>query len=142
MLKRKSDQLAALRAVSLFSSMSDRELKTVMSGCREELYSDGQAIVKEGQPGGPFFLITEGSAKLLVNNKVRKTYGPGDYFGEMAMIDKQPRSATIVAAGPVKALAIASWDFLALCQENWSITHKVLTGMAGVIRTLDKNADL
>ena len=142
MLKKKSDQIAALKGVSLFASMSDRDLKAVMAGCREEVYSDGQAIVREGQPGGPFFLITEGNAKLLVNGKVRKTFTPGDYFGEMAMIDKGPRSATIVASGPVKALAIASWDFLALCEENWGIAHKVMMGMATVIRHLDKTAGL
>jgi CRP-like cAMP-binding protein len=140
MLNKKSDQIAALKKVALFSSMSDRDLKAVLNGCREEVYSDGQAIVREGQPGGPFFLITQGNAKLLVNGKVRKTFTPGEYFGEIAMIDKGPRTATIVASGPVKALAIASWDFLALCQENWGIAHKVMTGMAHVIRQLDKTA--
>jgi CRP-like cAMP-binding protein len=140
MLKKKSDQLGALRAVPLFASMSDRDLKAVLAGCREELYSDGQAIVREGTPGGPFFLIVEGQAKLTVGGKPRKTYGPGDYFGEIAMIDKGPRAGTIVASGNVKALAIASWDFLALCEQDFKIAHKVMTGMAAIIRTLDKNA--
>ena len=140
MLKRKSDQLNALRAVSLFSSMSDRDLKAVLDGCREEVYSDGQAIVREGTPGGPFFLIVEGQAKMLINGKQRKTLGPGDYFGEIALIDKGPRAATIVAAGNVKALAIASWDFLALCEQDFKIAHKVMTGLAGTIRSLDKSA--
>ncbi len=90
MLKKKSDQLAALRSVPLFSSMSDRDLRAVLGGCREELYSDGQAIVREGQPGGPFFLITEGQAKLSVGGKTRATFHPGDYFGEIAVVDKGP----------------------------------------------------
>ena len=140
MLKKKSDQLAALRAVSLFSSMSDRDLKAVLGGCREELYSDGQAIVREGTPGGPFFLIVEGHAKLTVGGKSRRVLGPGDYFGEMALIDKGPRAATITADGNVKALAIASWDFLALCEQDFKIAHKVMTGLTRVIRTLDENA--
>ncbi len=140
MLKKKSDQLAALRGVSLFASMSDRDLKAVLGGCREEVYSDGQAIVREGTPGGPFFLIVEGQAKMLIGGKARTTLSPGDYFGEIAMIDKGPRSATIVASGNVKALAIASWDFLALCEQDFKIAHKVMMGMAAVIRTLDKTA--
>lgn len=140
MLKKKSDQLSALRAVSLFSSLSDRDLKAVLAGCREELYSDGQALVREGTPGGPFFLIVEGNASLSVGGKSRKTLGPGDYFGEIAMVDKGPRSATIVAKGNVKALAIASWDFLALCEQDFNIAQKVMTGMAQLIRTLDKDA--
>ena len=140
MLKKKSDQLSALRAVSLFSSMSDRDLKAVLAGCREELYSDGQAIVREGTPGGPFFLIVEGKAKLTVGGKKRASYGPGDYFGEIALIDKGPRAGTIVAEGNVKALAIASWDFLALCEQDFKIAHNVMVGMAKLIRTIDKNA--
>jgi len=140
MLKRKSDQLNALRAVSLFSSMSDRDLKAVLDGCREEVYSDGQAIVREGTPGGPFFLIVEGQAKMVIDGKPRKTLGPGDYFGEIALIDKGPRAATIVASGNVKALAIASWDFLALCEQDFKIAHKVMTGLAATIRALDKSA--
>ncbi|MEY2468915.1 MAG: family transcriptional regulator, cyclic receptor protein [Actinomycetota bacterium] len=140
MLRKKSDQLDALRAVSLFSSMSDRDLKAVLAGCREELYSDGQAIVREGTPGGPFFLIVEGKAKMAIGGKARATLGPGDYFGEIALIDKGPRAATITASGNVKALAIASWDFLALCEQDFKIAHKVMTGMARIIRTIDKNA--
>jgi CRP-like cAMP-binding protein len=140
MLKRKSDQLNALRGVALFSSMSDRDLKAVLEGCREEIYSDGQAIVREGTPGGPFFLIVEGQAKMTVGGKQVKKLAPGDYFGEIAMIDKGPRSATVVATGNVKALAIASWDFLALCEQDFKIAHKVMMGLAAAVRSLDKNA--
>jgi CRP-like cAMP-binding protein len=120
--------------------MSDRDLKAVLDGCREEVYSDGQAIVREGTPGGPFFLIVEGQAKMLIDGKTRKTLGPGDYFGEIALIDKGPRTATIVASGNVKALAIASWDFLALCEQDFKIAHKVMIGLAASVRALDKTA--
>ncbi|MDP1794403.1 MAG: cyclic nucleotide-binding domain-containing protein [Acidimicrobiales bacterium] len=137
---KKSDQLKALREVPLFASMSDRDLKAVLAGCREELYSDGQAIVREGQPGGPFFLLIEGQAKLTIGGKTKKTFGPGSYFGEIAMIDKGPRTGTIVAAGNVKALAIASWDFLALCEQDFKIAHKVMVGLAAQVRSLDKTA--
>lgn len=140
MLRKKSDQLAALKAVPLFSSMSDRDLKAVLAGCREELYSDGQAIVREGQPGGPFFLLVEGQAKLTIAGKAKKTYGPGSYFGEIAMIDKGTRTATITAVGNVKALAIASWDFLALCEQDFKVAHKVMMGLAAQVRSLDKTA--
>lgn len=140
MLKRKSDQLSALRAVPLFASLTDRDAKAVLAASREELYSNGQAIVREGTPGGPFFLIVEGNAKLSVGGKVLKKLGPGSYFGEMAMIDKGPRSATIVADGNVKALAIASWDFLALCEQDFKVAQRVMVGLAQTIRSLDKNA--
>lgn len=140
MLFKKSDQLKALREVPLFASMSDRDLKAVLAGCREEVYSDGQAIVREGQPGGPFFLLIEGQAKLTVDGKARRSFGPGDFFGEIAMIDKGPRTGTITARGNVKALAIQSWDFLALCEQDFKIAHKVMIGMAAQIRFLSKTA--
>ena len=65
---------------------------------------------------------------------------PGSYFGEVALIDKGPRTATITAVGNVKALAIASWDFLAICEQDFKIAQKVMIGMASLIRTLDKTA--
>ena len=77
MLFKKSDQLAALQAVPLFSTMSDRDLKAVLAGCREELYSDGQAIVREGQPGGPFFLLSKARPSCRSAAGSSKTYGPG-----------------------------------------------------------------
>ena len=66
--------------------------------------------------------------------------GPGSHFGEVALIDKGPRSATVVADGNVKALAIASWDFLALCEQDFKVAHKVMIGLAQLVRTLDNTA--
>lgn len=140
MLRNKSDQLVALRAVPLFASLSERDLKAVLAGCREELYSDGQAIVREGTPGGPFFLIVEGQASLTTKGRKRASLAPGSYFGEIALIDKGPRTATVTAVGNVKALAIASWDFLAICEQDFKIAHKVMIGMASLIRAVDKTA--
>lgn len=140
MLKRKSDQVAALKAVPLFSSMSDKDLKAVLGGCREELYSPGQAIVTEGSPGGPFFLIVEGRADVKINGRKVRSLGPGDYFGEIALIDRGERTASIVAETNVKALAIASWDFLAICEQDFKVAHKVMTGLCQRVRVLDKAA--
>lgn len=140
MLKRKSDQVAALKGVPLFSSMSDKDLKAVLAGCREELYSPGQAIVTEGSPGGPFFLVIEGNAKVQLNGKTLRKLGPGDYFGEIALIDRGERTATIVAESHVKALAMASWDFLAICEQDFKVAHKVMIGLCQRVRVLDKAA--
>ncbi|HVE93351.1 MAG TPA: cyclic nucleotide-binding domain-containing protein [Acidimicrobiales bacterium] len=140
MLKRKSDQLLALKSVPLFSSMSDKDLKAVLGGCREELYSPGQAIVTEGSPGGPFFLVVEGNAKVQLNGKTLRKLGPGDYFGEIALIDRGERTATILAESHVKALAMASWDFLAICEQDFKVAHKVMMGLCQRVRVLDKAA--
>ena len=140
MLKKKSDQLAALKGVPLFSSMSDKDLKAVLAGCREELYSPGQAIVTEGSPGGPFFLLVEGTAKVTINGKKVRSLGPGDYLGEIAVIDRGERTATIVADTHIKALAMASWDFLAICEQDFKVAHRVMIGLCQRVRALDKAA--
>lgn len=131
---KKSDQVAALKRVTLFSSMSDRDLKAVHNACREEMYSNGQALVREGQTKGPFFIIIEGRAKVTVNGRTKRTLNPGDYFGEISLVDNGPRAATVVADGNVKALAMASWEFLALCEQNFDIARKLMMGMAAMIR--------
>jgi CRP-like cAMP-binding protein len=140
MLKKKSDQIAALKSVPLFSSMSDKDLKAVLAGCREELYSPGQAIVTEGSPGGPFFLIVEGSAKVTINGTAVRSLGAGSYFGEIALIDRGERTATILADSHVKALAMASWDFLAICEQDFKVAHKVMIGLCQRVRELDEAA--
>jgi len=138
MLRRKGDQIAALKAVPLFAMLPDKDLKAIHSGCREELYSDGQAIVNEGSPGGPFFLIVSGHAKVTVGGRKKGQLGPGDYFGEIALIDKSTRMASVIADGPVSALAISSWDFLAICEQDFRVALKVMTGLAARVRAADK----
>ena len=138
---RKNDHVAALKAVPLFAGLSDRELKSIGQSLKEELYSPGQAMVTEGTSGGPFFLIIEGRAKVVIGGRTRRTLHPGSYFGEMSLLDKGPRSATIVADTHIKALTIRSWDFLALLEENWSLTRKILSELTQRVRALDKAAN-
>lgn len=132
--------VAALKRVPLFSQCSDRELREIAKDTREELFSAGQDIVTEGSTGGPMFVILEGRAKVIIGGRTRRRFEPGAYFGEMALIDKGPRSATIRAETQVKAVSITSWNFLDLLESNWKLAHKVLSGMAQRIRELDKAA--
>lgn len=136
----KNDVVATLKRVPLFSQCSDRELREIAKDTREELFSAGQDIVTEGSTGGPMFIILEGRAKVIIGGRTRRTFEPGSYFGEMALIDKGPRSATIRAETQVKAVSITSWNFLSLLESNWKLAHKVMSGMAQRIRELDKAA--
>ena len=131
--------LDALRAVPLFAQLPDRELKLVGRTAREEGFVAGEELVSEGKPAGPMFVILDGKATVIVNGKERASLGAGDFFGEMALIDREPRSATVRADSDVTALAISSWDFLALLKESWELTHQVLTALAGRVRELDKS---
>jgi CRP-like cAMP-binding protein len=106
---------------------------------REERFEEGEDIVVEGHSSGPFFLLLEGDATVLVHGEVRGKLGLGDSFGEMSLIDRRPRSATIRARVPVTALAISSWDFVGVLERNWAVTHKVLVQLSERVRQLDDN---
>ncbi len=126
-----------LKSVPLFEGLSKGEIKDVAAQAREELYSPGQDIITEGQAGGPFFCITEGRAEILVGDNKIGEYGPGAAFGEMALLEGSKRSATIRAQTHVKAVAITSWNFLALLQDNWDLTKKILATLSKRIRDLE-----
>ena len=135
----RTDATGVLKSVPLFAALSRGELNDIVDVAREELFSPGQDIVTEGQSGGPFFCITEGRADVVVHGKKVRELGPGTYFGEMALFEGTPRSATIRANTHVKALAITSWNFLALLQDNWEITKKVLAELSRRIRELQED---
>jgi CRP-like cAMP-binding protein len=127
----------ALRAVPLFSSLSDRELRRVAELAREERFRAGEEIVTEGHSSGPFFLLTDGDAVVLVRGDEKRKLGPGDFFGEMALIDRQPRSATVRALGDVTALSISSWDFLTVLERNWPLAYGLMVELSRRVREQD-----
>lgn len=137
----RKDATQVLKGVGLFQGLSRNELREIADGAREELFSPNQDIVSEGQSGGPFFCITEGRAEILVDGKKMGELGPGSYFGEMSLLEGGARSATIRATTHVKALAITSWNFLAILQENWDITKKVLAELSRRVRDLEHSPD-
>jgi CRP/FNR family cyclic AMP-dependent transcriptional regulator len=129
----------ALRQVPLFADLTDKELRQVADLVREEHFREGEDIVVEGHSSGPLFLIVAGEATVLVHDVERGRYGPGDSLGEMSLIDRRPRAATVRARTDVTALAISSWDFLGVLEHSWPVTIKVLTQMSDRIRQLDQN---
>jgi CRP-like cAMP-binding protein len=135
----KADATAMLKSVPLFAGLSRGELADVAELARDEVFSPGQDIVTEGQAGGPFFAITEGRADVIIHGKKVRELGPGSSFGEMALFEGGPRSATIRASTHVKALAITSWNFLALLQDNWDLTKKILAELSRRIRELQED---
>lgn len=136
----KKDASEVLRSVPLFQGLSRSELRYIADEAREELFSPNQDIVKEGQAGGPFFCIAEGRADIVIDGKKVGELGPGSHFGEMALFEGGRRSATVRASTHVKALAITSWNFLGILQDNWEITKKVLAELSRRVRELDHSS--
>lgn len=133
------DTVALLKEVPLFEGLSRAELKHIARETREQWFQAGQTIVAEGQAGGAFYLIIEGRAHAKVGQKKRGTLGPGDSFGEISVIDRSPRSATVVADTQVKTLAISSHNFISLLEEHFGMTKKVLLGLCSRVRELDRS---
>lgn len=137
-MRARKDELGLLKKVPLFEGLTNRHLKIVRDQAQEERFPAGKVIVKQGTTGGRFYVITEGRAKVLIGGKNRKTLRPGDFFGEMSLIDRGERTASVVAETPVRTLSLSSWNFMSLLQEEWSMAHKVMLVLSRRIRDLEK----
>jgi len=123
-----------LRRVELFESFSDRDLKKLADSFKESTFSSGDVIAREGQRGVGFFVISEGSVDYSIHDDKVGSGGSGDYFGEVALIDDGPRTATVTATSDVTAYGLTSWEFRPLVEENASIAWELLQKMAKRLR--------
>jgi len=94
----------------------------------------GRSLASEGEPGGRFYLILEGKAEVTVGGESRAELGAGEYFGEISLIDGEPRSATVTAASELRVLSLASFTFAPLLVEHPTITRKILLEMCARLR--------
>ncbi|MFQ5516370.1 MAG: Crp/Fnr family transcriptional regulator [Acidimicrobiia bacterium] len=129
-----------LRQSALFGQLSDRELDDVMATGRERSFANGTAMVSEGDPGArAFYLILEGTAQARKGSVVLAEFGPGDYFGEMALLlDDTPRTADVVATGDTRCLVMTQWDFRALLRGHPEFGAKMMTELAQRLRDTDR----
>ncbi len=130
------EHIETLRQVPLFKGMSDRALKRVAEISKEVTHRDGKAVVEEDQSAVGFHMILTGQAEASQSGTVVSTMGPGDYFGEMSLIDGKPRSASVVAKGELRTLAIPAWNFNHLLDENPDMMRAMLVAMSERIRRL------
>jgi CRP-like cAMP-binding protein len=93
----------------------------------------GDTIAVEGESGVGFFVIESGTARVTVGGEDRRTLGPGDHFGEIALISKAPRSATVTAETPVRCWGLTSWEFRPIVQDNASVAWSLLETLAKML---------
>ena len=123
-----------LRQVPLFSGLSQRQLKQLGRGFKEREFRPGTSMVRQGEMSGVgFFVITGGEASVSVDGMEVAKLGPGDHFGELALISEQVRSATVTAEGPLQCLVMAFWDFRRFAKENPDVTWKLLQHLVGLL---------
>jgi CRP-like cAMP-binding protein len=130
-------KLELLGNVKMFSVLNKKELRLVGRVADVVTVSDGAEIVAEGTIGHEFYLVIEGTATVRRGGRKVASLGPGQYFGELALLDKGPRSATVVADGDVELAVIGQREFFALLDEVPAVAHKLLVSMAARLREAD-----
>lgn len=129
-----------LGQVKMFSSLNKKELGLVARASDVVQVPAGTDIVKQGDVGHEFYLIARGSATVRRNGRKVARLGPGSYFGEMALLDRGPRSATITADEPCELIVIGQREFSAVLEQVPPVAHKLLLGMAARLREADNRA--
>jgi CRP-like cAMP-binding protein len=119
-----------LKSVPLFAELDDKELGKIAGMMKERPVEAGRAIVEEGKGGIGFFVIQSGTAQVSVGGNVVRTLGPGDHFGEIALIADTPRTATITAESDLQCFGITGWHFRPLVESSPTLAWKMLQGLA------------
>ena len=125
-----------LGAAPLFTGVDEAGLGMVAERAIEVDFAPGQVIARQGDVGTGFFIVASGSVRVVRDGATIATLGPGEFFGELSVLDGQPRNAQVVAAEPTTCLALASWDFEAIVTEDPKVALAVMRGLAGRLRGL------
>ncbi len=129
-----ADVVNTLRHVPLFAGLSDKQLSRLADAMREREVAQGEELTVEGGGGVGFFVIESGEAVVTVGGEEVRTLGPGDSFGEMAVIDRGLRSATMTAATPMRCRGITSWGFKPLVEANPEMAWSLLETLVARLR--------
>jgi CRP-like cAMP-binding protein len=133
---RDDPKLATLRGVPALRGMRDKELARIATLVDEVELEPGTVLTREGQPAQECFVLLEGQAEVTLRGEVIATVGPGDFVGEMGVIDIRPRSATVRALTPIRALVADMRAFSELIREP-QVARAVLTTMAERLRRIE-----
>ncbi|MGE0239231.1 MAG: PEP/pyruvate-binding domain-containing protein [Parvibaculaceae bacterium] len=131
------DPVGALRRAELFADMDRRQSEQIARLLKERHFAKGETVIMEGSGGAAFFVIASGEATVSRKGTTLATLGPGDHFGEIALIDGGPRSATVTAASDLVCYGLTFWEFRPLVEKNGTIGWKLLQALAKRVRTAD-----
>jgi CRP-like cAMP-binding protein len=136
-LHRHDERIDALKSVSVFRGLSHHELKEIARRTDEVKTEAGQVLVRQGDRGHDFALLISGRARVERDGRTIATLEDGDFFGEMSLLDGQPRSATIVTEEPSTIMVMHSRDFGFLLDNVPGLAKKMLIEVVGRLRKLE-----
>jgi CRP-like cAMP-binding protein len=129
-----SAPVETLRKVQLFADLDEKELEQLARQMHERRFPEGADVTSEGAGGAGFFVIAEGNAEVAVGGEHRASLGPGDYFGEIALIDTGIRSASITAATDLLCFGLTPWEFRPFVEEHPKVAWALLQTLARRLR--------
>jgi CRP/FNR family transcriptional regulator, cyclic AMP receptor protein len=126
-----------IRGVPLFAGLDDKSVERLAGEFIERRFDEGQEIASEGTGGLNFFVVDDGEAAVTVHGNEVGTLGPGASFGEIALVDKSARSATVTARTPMRCYALPIWSFRPFVAEHPDVSWKLLEMLAERLRTAE-----
>jgi len=132
------DPVGALQRVPFFADMDRRQTEQIARLLKQRHFAKGETVIREGSGAAAFFIIDAGEAAVSSKGVPLNTLGPGDHFGEIALIDGGPRSATVVAATDLVCYGLTFWEFRPLIERNGAIAWKLLQALAKRLRAAEQ----
>ena len=130
--------IETLAQVRLFQDLRKPHLRRILKATEEYSYQDGATVVAEGTASESFFVILKGKARVERRGRTVNRLGPGDSFGEIALLDGGPRTATVVADGRMRCLILLRKEFRQILADEPKVAFRVLRGAAALLRQLDR----
>ena len=137
----REEKIRYLERVPIFEACSLRQLRAVADIAKVVEVPERTVLTRQGEPGDEFFIIIDGTALVTLSIHKRHRLRPGEFFGEMSLLDGGPRSATIVAETPVRLLVISRRNFSVLLKEVPGLTQSLLVTLSRRVRQAEESAE-
>jgi len=129
-------RVAELRKVPLFSGCNDKQLQFIATQVEVMDFEKGKLLCREGESGGDFFIVLDGEAEVSRGGKVLNRLGKGEFFGEIALVDHAPRTATVTVTAPMRSLVLSPAQFVNVLRQDADIAMTVLFALGARLRPL------
>jgi len=139
-MKQQDSAVTALESVGLFRGLDKKRLGRIAQQTKPYHFAMGESVIDADSSGrfGRLYTVISGSAEARINNEPVATFGPGDHFGEMSVLDGSPRSATIVATSELDTLGLSAWNLRTLLREEPDIAMHIIETLVARLRNLNE----